>query len=244
MESKPTKPESKFTLLGCCAISLVLLIVFGYMQAKGSKVMDLKAQWLWIAVLPILVFIITGKYIGRFKGAGIEIEQFKTEPEMRLLPYASPQILPASLEAQRPDEKPASVFSSPAPASTPWTAERESEYKRTGRLFLVHVYDPSTRPGQKYDITIFLMRHKLGLSPNQKEDFSEVEKLEVYLGASWNDMIFTAPNSGGLIGIRTSAFGSFLATGRVVFKDGRPPLILQRFIDFEMAPNKIQAADI
>lgn len=160
MGKEPPKSESKFTLLGCCAISLAMLIAFGYMQAKGSKVMDLKAQWLWIAVLPILVVLITGKYIGRFKGAGIEIEQFKTEPEMRLLPYASPQIPSESLEAQHPDVKPGSVSLSPAPSTMPWTTERESEYKRTGRLFLVHVYDPSTRPGQKYDITIFLMRHQ------------------------------------------------------------------------------------
>jgi hypothetical protein len=74
------------------------------------------------------------------------------------------------------------------------------------------------------------------VTPNQREGFAEIEKFELYLGPSWNDEIFTAPNSGGLIGIRTSAWGSFLATGCVTFKDGRAPLILDRYIDFEMAP--------
>ena len=45
--------------------------------------------------------------------------------------------------------------------------------------------------------------------------------------------------TGGLIGIRTAAWGSFLAIGRIAFRDGRTPLILQRFVDFEMAPKKV-----
>ena len=195
--------------------------------------MDLKAQWLWVAVLPILIILITGKYIGKFKGGGIEFEQFTTEPEMRLLQYVSPP--PLGVVDAHP------LRQERAGSETPeLKAERLAEVKRTERLFLLHVYEPSTRPNQKYDITIFLIRHVQGQQPNQREGFSEVDKLELYLGRSWNnDSVITALNTGGLIGIRTSAWGTFLATGRVIFKDGRPPVILHRYIDFEMAPKKI-----
>ena len=154
---------------------------------------------------------------------------------MRLLLYAppAPKGHPISPEADRFTEKERSAELT-APAS--WTAARTSEYDRTDRLFLVHVYEPSTRPGQKYDITIFLIRHIPGRDKsNQRDGFSDVEKLELYFGPSWNDAVFTASNNGGLIGVRTSAWGSFLAVGRVTFKNGRAPLILHRYIDFEMA---------
>ncbi len=221
-------------LVWSCVCSVALLIGFGWLQAIKSPAMELKAQWLWIALLPILIVLLTGKYIGKFKGGGIEFEQFKTEPQMRLLPYAAPPVNPDSSEARSSVEKETSVSSS----STSWTAERNSKYEHSDCLFLAHVYEPSTRPNQKYDITVFLIRHIRGPAPNQREGFSEVEKLELYFGPSWDNAIFTALNNGGLIGIRTSAWGSFLATGRVVFKDGRPPLILHRYVDFEMAPKK------
>jgi hypothetical protein len=238
MKKEQDKPESKRALLWSCALSLLLLALFGWMQASKSPVLDLKPQWLWIAVLPILIFLITGKYIGKVKGPGFEYEQFKADPQMGMLLYAppAPEGPPISSEPRRSTEKELSVE---LPHAS-WTAARTSEYSRTDRLFLVHVFEPSTRPNQKYDITVFLIRHIPGRDkPNQRDGFSEVEKLELYFGPSWNDAIFTAPNNGGLIGVRTSAWGSFLAVGRVTFKDGRPPLILQRYIDFEMAPKKV-----
>ena len=235
MEDEHHNQESKGPLVWSCVLSILLLVLFGWMQAAKSPVLDMKGQWLWIAVVPILIVLITGKYIGKLKGPGIEFEQFKTDPQMRLLLYAPPAAPSVSSEAARSSGKDTpSAF-----PHTPWTAQRPSEYKRTDRLFLVHVYEPSTRPNQKYDITIFLIRHVQGPAPNQREGFSEVDKLELYFGPSWNDAVFTAPNNGGLIGVRTSAWGSFLATGLVVFKDGRPPVILHRYVDFEMAPTKI-----
>jgi hypothetical protein len=239
VEEGQDKPESKLPLLLSCLLSLLLIVLLGWMQASKSPVLDLKPQWLWVAVLPILIALITGKYIRRVKGPGFEYEQFTADPQMRLLLYAppAPKGHPISPEADRFNEKERSAELT-TPAS--WTAARTSEYDRTNRLFLVHVYEPSTRPGQKYDITIFLIRHIPGREKsNQRDGFSEVEKLELYFGPSWNDGIFTASNNGGLIGVRTSAWGSFLAVGRVTFKTGRAPLILHRYIDFEMALKKV-----
>ena len=54
--------QSKGPLLLSCAFSLLLLVVFCWLQHAKSTVLDLKAQWLWLAsrdewqtrILPIL----------------------------------------------------------------------------------------------------------------------------------------------------------------------------------------------
>jgi len=166
LKADQPKRESKSHALGwSCAISIALLVVFGFLQTYKSPVMELKAQWLWIAVLPILIVLVIGKYIGKFEAPGIKFEQFKTEPEMRLLLYAPPPMRSASSDTQdnRPDREALEhwtdeggvEFAEQPDALERWTTHRDSEYKRTDRLFLVHVYEPSTRPKQKYDITIF-----------------------------------------------------------------------------------------
>lgn len=221
-------PESKLALLGSCALSALLLALFLWLQATHSRVMELKAQWLWIAVLPIVIGLVIGKYIWRLKvGPGGFLYE---SPEMRQLPIVPGQKPPESEESSAKRE------TSPALSPPPWTDARESEHNRTRRLFLVHVYEPSTTAGQKYDINIFLVRNT-GF-PNQRDGFSEVKSLELYFGFTWNNAIFSAVNNGGPIGIRTSAWAPFLATGRVTFNNDWPPIILHRYIDFEMAQHK------
>ena len=161
-----------------CVVSLVLLVVFAWLQVNRSAVMELKAQWLWLAVLPISIALITGKYIGKLKGPGIEFEAYRSNSQMRQLPSTPPQTQPGLAEA--PPAVSAEAISSvakgaPAAPNDVWISSRELEYERTDRLFLVHVYEPSTIPAQKYDITIFLMRHIRGSTPNQRDGFSEVE---------------------------------------------------------------------
>ena len=234
--------QSHKALWWSCGISLILLVGFAWLQVSKSAVMELKAQWLWLAILPILIVLITGKYIGKLKGPGIEFEAYKSDSQMRQLAFTPPQAPPGVAEAPpaaSAQALPSIAKGGPSAPDGEWTSARELEYKRTNRLFLVHVYEPSAIPAQKYDITIFLMRHIAGSTPNQRDGFSEVEKLELCFGPAWGNKIFTAPNNGGLIGVRTSAWGSFLATGRVIFKDDRPPVILHRYIDFEMAPKKV-----
>jgi hypothetical protein len=230
MEDNKPNPESSRVLLWSCGVSALLLALFLYLQATESAWMELKAQWLWVAALPVVIGLVIGKYVGKFKVGEVEVG-FRMDPEMLRLASAPGQTPPES-SGIGPSKKETSAVLSPLS----WTREREEEYSRTHRLFLVHVYEPSTSPGQKYDITIFLLR---SVSPlNQREGFSEVEKLELYFGPYWNDAIFTSANNGGLIGVRTSSWASFLATGRVTFNDGSDPLILHRYVDFEMAHNK------
>src|SRR5437763_757057 len=68
-----------------CVISILLFLLFCGLQATGSSVLSLPVQWLGISVLPILLALIVGGYVGKFKAAGIEFE-----PGMRRLPYVPP----------------------------------------------------------------------------------------------------------------------------------------------------------
>jgi hypothetical protein len=90
-----------------------------------------------------------------------------------------------------------------------WTSAREAEYERSRRLALVHIYKPSARRGQKYDISIYLMRHLSGQQGNQTTVFTEIEKAEFFFGHSWGNRIFPSINNGGVIGVSTSACGTF-----------------------------------
>lgn len=104
-------------------------------------------------------------------------------------------------------------------------------------LFLGYIYHTSKILGQKYDVTILLMRHVWGKQPNQIK-FVDVEKAEFYFGPSWKD-VFTAADAGvtsGYVGVRISAWGSFWATCRVKFRDDPNPVVLHRHVDFEMPP--------
>lgn len=123
------------------------------------------------------------------------------------------------------------------PPDLPWPHEQwRNEFDRKNRLFLAHVYQASKQPDQKYDVSIFLMRHVWGRAPNEKTGFQDVEKAEFYFGPSWRGEVFVAQNEGGYIGVSTSAWGTFLAMCRVTFKDKKKdPEILHRYIDFEMA---------
>jgi hypothetical protein len=99
-------------------------------------------------------------------------------------------------------------------------------------VFLVHVCETSAETSQKYDVTIFLMRH-VWRGENQKRDFLDIERAYFYFGPSWRDEVFEVDNHGDYIGVRISAWGMFLATCLVIFKSKRP-LILERYIDFAM----------
>jgi len=221
-----------------CVVSTALLIFFSTLQIFGSPIVQLPVQWLWISMMPILLALVVGGYIGKFKGAGLEFE-----PGMRLLPYAQPGPIttpPGGGDLSAAMLEKVGVRDSVEPElNVDWQKQREAEYARTGGLFIVHVYRRSTQPNQLYDITLFLMRHVHGTAPNQKTGFDDVEKAEFYFGPSWHGEVFVAHNDGEYIGVRTSAWGTFLATCRVTFKNSaKTPLTLHRYIDFEMAPEK------
>ena len=107
-----------------------------------------------------------------------------------------------------------------------WNARRNATYEKHHNLFLTHVIKPSSKPGQRFDVFIYLLRHK-------SEDLSDVRVAEFFLGPYWENKVFAATPQEGFVGISTSAYGTFLCICRVTFTDGTA-LYLERYIDFEM----------
>lgn len=107
-----------------------------------------------------------------------------------------------------------------------WNRYRNGIKDRNRGVFLVHVITPSKIKGQKFDIFIYLKR-------NKSEDLSDVKHAKFFLGRFWGNEIFEVQNDGRYIGLSTSAYGPFLCTCCVTFKDGYS-MNISRFIDFEM----------
>lgn len=107
-----------------------------------------------------------------------------------------------------------------------WNTRRNDIYTGHRNVFLTHIIRPSSRPGQTFDVFIYLIRHK-------SEDLSDIRVVEFFLGPYWENKVFPAVKQNGFIGISTSAYGTFLCVCRVTFTDGAH-LYLERYIDFEM----------
>ena len=115
----------------------------------------------------------------------------------------------------------------------PWIAKRNEIYLHNRDYFLVHVLEPSKQNNQNFDIFMFLVKHGGKFKHEGINSFIEIDYAEFFLGKAWGDRVFKVQNEGKPIGLSTSAYGTFLAICRVVFKDGYVA-ILDRYIDFEM----------
>ena len=61
--------------------SLVLLVVLGILQHTEAAFLKLPAHWLGVAALPVVVGLVAGGHLKRFKGFGIELEAFEQPVE-------------------------------------------------------------------------------------------------------------------------------------------------------------------
>jgi hypothetical protein len=219
------------------AVFVVLLTLGESLQHERSWILKLPSQWLGLAVLPVLVGLVAGGYVSKISIAGATLEgpgYVKGLPRVEQEP--KPEQASESSLGQRTKligrlrrKREPSLADPPGWAKPPKGLNAKGEY-----LTLVHSYQPSKRSGQKYDISIYIMKHRPGPgNPNQTTGFEEIEHAEFFLGPSWGNRRFPAENEGGKIGINTSAWGMFFATCLVVFKD-KSELVLYRYIDFQM----------
>jgi hypothetical protein len=109
--------------------------------------------------------------------------------------------------------------------SDEWNTRRIAVYAAHRGVFLTHIISPSAKPGQAFDVFIYLIRHK-------SEDLSDIRVAEFFLGPYWENQVFPAVWKDGFIGITTSAYGTFLCICRVTFDDGTHAYF-ERYIDFE-----------
>lgn len=108
-----------------------------------------------------------------------------------------------------------------------WAKERQKIYKENDNYFLVHVIEPSEREGQLYDIFIYVIEHK-------NKAVEKISKTEFFFGPFWGNKVFSGNKVDDYIGIRTSAYGPFLAICRITFETGKT-VVINRYIDFEMS---------
>ena len=110
---------------------------------------------------------------------------------------------------------------------------RIKTYENNKGLFLVHTWRPSMTVGQVADIVIWLQQHGEGpLSDGQ------VEKVEYQLGDKFFKGSKIKTNASEAFRLEVSAYGPMLCVARIYIKDDPNPLILERYINFEEAPNK------
>lgn len=114
-----------------------------------------------------------------------------------------------------------------------WNNARDGLYEESRNLFLTHQLQPSKDPEQLYDIAIYLIPHRSNDPQHFRDDLSDVQKAEFFLGRYFGNKVFRIKNDGGAIGIIASAYGPFVCTCCVTFVDGKKTLI-SRYIDFEM----------
>lgn len=194
-----------------------------YVQAHSGSPLNLPTP-VWIAALiPTGVGLITGGYLKRIKTPLFDTE-IESLPKVEQNPTHSPAMLPSG---------------------SSWTTERAAEYARVDGYMLAHLYRPSSVNGQTFDIFIFLVRHRKGSDGPPRRNFNEILSIEFFFGDAWGNEVFMVNNSGGVLGVHTSAWGSFLASARLIFKDpNRAPITLHRYIDFHMLQAvPVEAAD-
>ena len=104
--------------------------------------------------------------------------------------------------------------------------ERQKLYEKKRYIFLSHMAVPSKRKGQKYDIFVYLVNHK-------EKGLADVVKAEFFFGKSWGNKIFQGTLTGDLIGVRISAYGTFLCTCHVTFRD-QSIVTLYHYVDFKI----------
>ncbi len=67
-------------LIWSSSASLVTLVVFFYLQSQNSPVLSLDTRWIGLALVPVLVALMAGGFIRKFKGFGIELETLLQNP--------------------------------------------------------------------------------------------------------------------------------------------------------------------
>ncbi len=67
------KEKQMIVLIGA-VVSLAIFIALLILQGTNSSILNLESRWLMLAGVPLLIALIVGGYIHKFKGFGLEIE--------------------------------------------------------------------------------------------------------------------------------------------------------------------------
>lgn len=112
---------------------------------------------------------------------------------------------------------------------------RNDIYENTRSLMLAHRIRPSKKAGQKFDISVFLVRKTSKHSVTAR--LNDVDFVEYYFGGYFGEKPhgskFIVRTSDNGFAVSTSAYGSPLCVAKIHFHDG---VIAEtyRYLDFEM----------
>jgi hypothetical protein len=122
------------------------------------------------------------------------------------------------------------------PADKDDLSDREKMYSSSRYLMLCHKIAPSNSRGQKYDISVFLVR-KSRRNTEPAAKFEDVESVTYYIGKFFgegeNGSKFVVSESANGFAMKTSAYGEPLCVAQIKFKDGGTSQ-QYRFLDFSM----------
>lgn len=105
---------------------------------------------------------------------------------------------------------------------------RMQQYEGAKFIMLVHKIFKSQKDGQLYDILIYV-------KPHREADLGQVESVEYFFGKYWENKIFKSTDICNGFAIATSAYGSFLCSAKINYRDSNnESFITYRYIDFEM----------
>lgn len=123
--------------------------------------------------------------------------------------------------------------------------ERVQLYRSIRNLMLVHRIRPSSVKGQKFDISVYIVRKVTKTSKAGR--LNDVDRVEYYLGQWFGEgefgskYVVSDPSFG--FAMRTSAYGSALCIAKIHFHDGKVST-LSRYLDFEMGTNDNSGNDL
>ncbi|HYH65657.1 MAG TPA: pYEATS domain-containing protein [Urbifossiella sp.] len=217
-------------------IALFIVLVYGFaclVVGVGKTETGERLPLIWfLVVFPVMVLGVFAWLVSCHHKKLYAPTDYKDEahfvatinPDLKKLSVAKPpKDIPSagleSLTASNNEEKVADINPDRA-------AERSAIYEQCRGLFVTHVLYPSEEATQEFDIFIYLIRHK-------SSDFDDIVQVDFFFGHYWGNRVFKATKIRGLFGVRTSAYGPFLSTCRVLMKDGST-ISLHRYIDFEM----------
>ena len=103
------KKENRILLIGCI-ISIIIIIILFIIRANKEEWLDINIQWIGVAILPLILALIVGKYIKKFSGFGVELELVSEEP------LSSNTAIVEFVESIFPEEKNTSLYLSVLPS--------------------------------------------------------------------------------------------------------------------------------
>jgi hypothetical protein len=224
---EPEKVTKPIQLVATWFAALVLLVGAFLGAATTAR------RPAWIPVLFGMAAVLAVPFFALF----VFRLQTKYRPELQEDPYYSKYVADEEqLRNFQPENLSGAKNGTISEPTTKETASmeaiRDKIYEQHRGLFLIHTWRPSQVPGQVADISIRLHEHGKRWTPLSD---GVVERVEYYLGSYFfggNSVIKT--NAKEAFRLDISSYGTTDCVARVYFKDGTPPAILDRYLDYAL----------